>query len=111
MSNASYICFDCRQAVRRPTPEKAVVKCPTCARRCEYLGRKIPVPPKSKVVAWRELREQFATARTNWALRQERESVRRRHELEKRILDLEARPANPSRTRQIEELRRELDGG
>src|SRR3954452_11400515 len=111
MSNASYICFDCRQAVRRSTPEKAIVKCPSCGQRCQYLGRKMPVPPKRKMAAWRELRTSMATVRVKWALRQEREAVRRRHAVEKRIVELESRSANESRDRLLSELRRELDGG
>jgi DNA-directed RNA polymerase subunit RPC12/RpoP len=111
MSNASYICFDCRQAVRRSTPEKAIVKCPNCGRRCEYLGKKIPVPPRTKVAAWRDLRAALATIRTNWGVRQERAAVRRRHHVEKRIVELESRPPNPSRDRLLTDLRRELAGG
>src|SRR3954470_5392579 len=108
MSNASYICFDCRTAVRRATPEKAVVKCPSCGQRCQYLGRKIPVPAKSKLAAWRDLRASMATVRANWALRQERQGVRRRHEVEKRIMEVESRPAHPSRDKLLADLRREL---
>jgi DNA-directed RNA polymerase subunit RPC12/RpoP len=111
MSNASYVCFDCRAAVRRSTPERAVVKCPSCGQRCQYLGRKIPVPPKSKVAAWRDLRASMATVRSNWAIRQERTAVRRRHDVEKQIVELEARPASPSRDRLLADLRRELARG
>ena len=111
MSNASYICFECRQAVRRSTPEKAIVKCPSCGQRCQYLGRKIPVPPKSKLAAWRDLRTSMATIRTNWGVRQEREAVRRRHDVEKRITELELRQPNPSRDRLLTELRGRLGGG
>src|SRR5215468_8554564 len=111
MSNANYICFDCRQAVRRATPERAVVRCPTCGQRCQYLGRKIPVPPKAKVATWRALRASMATVRVNWALRQQRDAVKRRHALEKSIAELEARPSNASRDHLLNKLRRELDAG
>jgi hypothetical protein len=111
MSNASYICFDCRQAVRRSTPERDAVRCSSCGRRCQYLGRKIPVPPKTKVAAWRALRASMATIRVNWALRQERDALKRRHTVEKRIVELEAKPSNASRDHLLNKLRRELDAG
>src|SRR5262245_21314504 len=111
MSNASWVCFDCRATVRRPTSPRRVVPCPVCREPCFCLGRKIPVPPKTKVAAWTKLRGEMRTMVIDWRVRVERTTVRRRHEIERRIKDLESRTAEPSRNRQIKKLQEELGGG
>jgi hypothetical protein len=46
-----------------------------------------------------------------WQLRRDREAVARRHEVERQLRELESRPSEPSRSRQIKKLREELAGG
>jgi hypothetical protein len=111
MSNATWVCFDCRQVVRRPTATDEVVRCPECSGRCQCLGRKIPVPPRSKVAAWKELREAVRLTRARYEERRTREAVRERHDIEKKIAEMERRPANASRDRLLRELRERLGGG
>jgi hypothetical protein len=111
MSNATWVCFDCRQVVRRPTYPRPVVVCSLCQRACYCLGRKIPVPPKEKVAAWAKLREQLQSVGIAWAVRREKAAVAHRHSVEKKIQELEARPRSAGRTEQIRNLREELVGG
>lgn len=111
MSNASWVCFDCRHVVRRPSYPRSVVPCPTCRKACFCLGRKIPVPPKEKVGAWKSLRKDLQSMTIAWELQRDKEAVARRHELERRLRKLESLPTEPSRRRQIKKLREELAGG
>src|SRR4029453_5018938 len=104
MSNASWVCFDCRQVVRRPTYPRSVVPCPACGKACFCLGRKIPVPPKVKVAAWKMLRKEMQAMTIAWELRRDKEAVLRRHEVEKRIQKLESLPEAASRGREIRKL-------
>jgi hypothetical protein len=111
MSNASWVCFDCRTTVRRPTFRRTVVLCPECRQRCFCLGRKIPVPPKANIAAWNKLRQAMQTLTADWQVRSEKSAVARRHEIERQLVALESKPAEPSRARQIKKLREELAGG
>ena len=111
MSNASWVCFDCRRVVRRPTYPRSVVPCPACGNACFCLGRKIPVPPRDKIAAWSSLRKEMQAMTIAWQLRRDREAVARRHEGERQLRELESRPSEPSRSRQIKKLREELAGG
>lgn len=111
MSNASWVCFDCRTTVRRPTFRQTVVLCPECRQRCFCLGRKIPVPRKSNMAAWLKLRQAMRALTVEWQVRSEKSAVARRHEIERQITALESKPAESSRTRQIKKLREELAGG
>ncbi len=111
MSNASWVCFDCRRVVRRPTYPRTVVPCPGCGNACFCLGRRIPVPRKDKVGAWRILRNEMRAMTMAWELRREKEGVARRHEIERQLRKLESLPTEPSRARQIKRLREGLAGG
>jgi DNA-directed RNA polymerase subunit RPC12/RpoP len=71
MSNASWVCFDCRRVVRTPTYPRRVVPCPECGNPCFCLGRQIPVPPKNKVAAWTRLRKEMRAMTAAWELRRE----------------------------------------
>ena len=111
MTNASWVCFDCRRVVRRPTYPRTVVPCPVCGNACFCLGRKIPVPPKDKLAAWTSLRKDMQAMTIAWMLRREKEAVARRHEIEKQLRKLESLPTEQSRNHQIKKLREELVGG
>lgn len=67
MTNATWVCFVCRQVVRSPTTPTRVVPRPHCRVSCVCLGRRIPVPPKSKLIAWRKLRDETRTMLGAWA--------------------------------------------
>lgn len=108
MGNAAWVCFDCRTAVRRSTVHRGDVPCPQCNRLCDYLGYKIPVPPKSKARDWAALREQLAGERMQRDLMADVSAVRDRHALEQEIARLEALPANEGRRKAIGLLRRRL---
>src|SRR5688572_5962626 len=82
MGNAAWVCFDCRESVRRPTHYKADVPCPKCAQICRCIGTKIPVPPKRDVPAWRELRESLDAQAIRLAESQHRRRIRQRHSVE-----------------------------
>jgi DNA-directed RNA polymerase subunit RPC12/RpoP len=62
LGNGNWVCFECREAVRRPTQHADDVPCPACGQKCKYLGTQIPVPPKRSVKAWRELQDWFNEA-------------------------------------------------
>jgi hypothetical protein len=80
---------------------KAVL-CPVCGRECFCLGRKIPVPPKAKIADWATIAGQ---------VRGTKAQVARRHEVEKRIRELESLPEAPSRNYHLKKLREELVEG
>jgi hypothetical protein len=111
MGNAAWVCFDCRECVRRPTHWKAEVPCPKCARICRCIGTKIPVPPKRDVKAWRELRESLDAQAIGLAEIQHRREIRQRHSLEQEIRRLESRPKNEGRAKAVRLLKRRLGGG
>ncbi len=108
MGNATWVCFDCRESVRRPTEHARAVPCPQCGRDCRCLGTKIRIPSKGDVRAWQDLRDGTLAARLANAERLGRMKARRRHQLERRIADLEAHPINERRTRMLHRLREEL---
>jgi hypothetical protein len=110
MANSSWVCFECRLAVRRPTQHEEEVPCPQCGGACWGLGYKVPVPRKHDVRAWRELRESEVAEHQARTEASARGRVRARHELEQEIRRLEAMPENPGRAKAIRLLRRRLEG-
>jgi hypothetical protein len=74
------------------------------------LGPTIEIPPKRDLRAWSRLREQVVTVHAAAIESQLKASVRRRHDLEQRICDLEQRPPNSGRDALIKELRERLAG-
>ena len=111
MGNAAWVCFDCREAVRRPTHYEGAVPCPKCAQICRCIGTKIPVLPKRDVKAWRELRESLDAQAIRSTETQHRRRLRQRHSLEQEIKRLESRPKNDGRTKAVRLLKRRLGGG
>ena len=108
MSNSNWVCFDCREAVRRPTRRAEAVLCPQCGRDCVCLGTKIRIPPKNDRKSWRELSTCCREGRLAALERIERMRVRRRHRLERQIVELESRPANERQIKEIRILREQL---
>jgi len=108
MSSYTWACFDCRRTVRRTIARDGAVSCATCGKACRYLGTKIRVPAREKAAEWSKLRESLTDANLEEQVRRERERVRDRHELEKRIVELALKPTNPSRARQIRTLKERL---
>src|SRR5688572_11623789 len=111
MGDAAWVCFDCRESVRRPTHYKAGVPCPKCAQPCRCIGTKIPVPPKRDIRAWRELRESLDAQAIRFAEAQHRHRIRQRHSLEQEIGRLESRPQKAGRTKAVRLLKRRLGSG
>ncbi len=110
MGKAAWVCFDCREAVRRDTQYLGAVPCSKCAKPCRYLGYKIPVPPKRDLSTWEALRNQLNAEKLQRQERVFETGVRRRHALEQEIAKLEARPENAGRKAAVRELRKQLKG-
>ena len=108
MGNATWVCFDCREAVRRPTHHTEAVPCPQCGRDCLCLGTKIRIPPRGDDKAWKELRVSIREGRFSALQLAENMRARRRHYLERKIADLESRPAKEGRAKTLKLLREEL---
>ena len=108
MGNATWVCFDCREAVRRPTHYPEAVPCPHCGQVSRCLGTKIRIPTRGDDRAWQTLRSSIREQRLAAIERMERIRVRRRHQMERQNAELEDRPANEGRGRAIHRLREEL---
>jgi hypothetical protein len=108
MSNYAWVCFSCRTASRR-SPVAKNVRCRQCARPCECLGYKSPVPPKARAREWAALAEAFYGSRRRYSLCQQKLRVRRIHDTEREIARLELLPANEGRTDAIKRLRKQLE--
>lgn len=108
MSNATWVCFHCREAVRRPAHYSDAVLCPQCGRACLCLGTRIRIPAKGNASEWQALRagireELLASQEPIGGLR-----VRLRHKIERRIVDLESLATNDGRVRSTQLLRQQL---
>ena len=125
MCNGTWVCFECRTAVRRPTwrlitylrpwligsTSLGKVRCPDCREVCHFLGPTIEIPPKRDVTSWKRLHDHVAKVHIAAAEDRFKERVRRRHDLEQRIRELEGRPSNPGRDALVKELRTKLAAG
>lgn len=109
MGNGTWVCFDCKEAVRRPTHHAADVPCPACGESCKYIGTKIPIPAKRNTRAWQALRKRLTQWRITSQDQAQVDSVRQRHRLERAIASLEAEPRNAGRLDAIRLLKRQLD--
>jgi hypothetical protein len=107
MSNCKWVCFACREAVRR-YGSAVDVRCPKCAKQCENIGYKIPVPPKSKPALWRELAVSYANARRRYFYRSAAANVRRIHDLEHEVARMESMEPNHGRLSLIKRLRADM---
>ena len=116
MSKRTWACFDCRQSVRRAArygdaARNESVVCPECGGECANIGYKIPLPPRRDRRGWDDLRRQLVAEEHARSEEDKREVVVRRHQIEREIVELEARPRNSERARLVRELRRRLGGG
>jgi hypothetical protein len=108
MGNATWVCFDCREAVRRPTHYLEPVACPQCGQASRCLGTKLRIPTKGDDRSWHALRSSIRKQRLATLEYSKRMRVRRRHRLERQIAELEALPANEGRESAIQRLRGKL---
>lgn len=109
MTNASWVCFDCREAVRRPTRYRREVPCPRCGKNCRRIGYKIPVPPKRAIRSWKMLHDQLVEDDIKTASARHARSVRQRHDIEQELRKLMALTPNAGRSLFIAELRKRLE--
>lgn len=108
MGSSAWVCFDCREAVRRQTYYRGDPLCPRCGKSTDFLGYKVPVPKKSDEKTWDELRSQLLEERYARQQKQITDRVRRKHEIEKQLTELESRSDYPQRARLIRDLQCEL---
>jgi uncharacterized Zn finger protein (UPF0148 family) len=108
MGNGTWVCFDCREVLRRATTYSGNVSCPTCGHASKYLGTKIPVPAKRRVKEWRKLKEWFQTVSLADLNRVWVSRVRKRHRLEQEIARLAAMPASEGRAKTVRALKKQL---
>ena len=119
MCNGTWVCFDCRVAVRRPTWRHVTyarpwlvggtgagnVRCTHCGELCRFVGPTILVPRKGDVRGWARLRATTEFIHARAVDERYRRMVRRRHDLERRVRELMARPQSPGRDQLIKRLR------
>lgn len=108
MSNHHWVCFQCREAVRRPGTADNV-RCPACGELCNSLGTKVPVPPKSELVVWKALETGYFARRRAWNALVRQKAVRRKHDIEREILKIEGLPDNEGRRSLLKQLKANLD--
>ncbi|MBS0657877.1 MAG: hypothetical protein JSR82_06470 [Verrucomicrobia bacterium] len=115
MCHGTWVCFDCRTAVRRATWRKVTrvypqllgdalsgrVRCPHCRAAGRFLGPSVAIPPKRATSRWRLLETAIGSLRRTHAGQRRHAEVRAQHALERRLLALQSRPWNRDRARLI----------
>jgi hypothetical protein len=76
---------------------------------CNSLGTKVPVPPKAKSATWKALEADYLARRRAWNAPVRQRAVRRKHDIEREILKIEAMPNNEGRSRLLKQLKADLD--
>lgn len=111
MGNSTWVCFQCREAVRRPTQGTHQVTCSRCGGECTNLGYKIETPKKRDGEAWTRLAENLHDQTWRQLLSRQAASVSERHAhaLEQEISELQQREANPGRQELIRSLQTKLE--
>ena len=127
MQNDTWICFECRTALRRPTGQFLIdrelpklgqaarrISCPSCGAPCRFLGQTIKVPRRNAVKAWQKLRERIEDESVDRASKRAVERIRWSHAVEraglKRLHELEARPPSVHRAKLIAKVKRRSAG-
>lgn len=104
--SSAWICFECREAVgRNASFNSEPISCPKCKGKTRYLSYKVPVPKKRDIQAWKQLWQEI-NQRKQKSIEQNLEwKVKRIHEYEKQIRDLENKKFCKGREKQIHQLR------
>ena len=108
MKNATWVCFDCRESLRRPYYALKEIHCPTCGQPMPYVGDRIRIPSKTQRKAWRELREWIYASPLPITKLKGTLRAWRIKRLEQQLAALERAPTNASRARTIKAWRKEL---
>jgi len=108
MGNATWVCFECRQAMRRATYSGENVKCSRCGQRSHYVGYKTRIPAMQAKNEWTLLRKTLEDKAIHRMEQARKSKVRWRHELEKELAELKSRPGNPGRVRAMRLLERKM---
>ncbi|QBG34440.1 hypothetical protein [Litorilituus sediminis] len=108
MSNRNWVCFSCRITNRKSSRFAGKAICSECGGELNYLGYKIPVPPKSKPKEWKKLQEQLASEAREYERDIFKAKVRNRHDLEQELEKLKALPSNIGRQSLIKQLEKRL---
>ena len=108
MSNHHWVCFSCREAVRRPGGATNV-RCPACGEHCNDIGTKVPVPPKAKLALWKTLQTNYFARRRSWSALVRQRAVRRKHDIEREIVRLEGLPIDEGRQGLLKQLKADLE--
>jgi hypothetical protein len=106
--NTTWVCFHCREAVRRPAGHAKAVPCPKCRQDCQCLGTKIRIPSKEHKRAWQELRMKIRDSLLSDVERRDRVDLRLRHRLERQISELEAAPSSEEEIETLQRLKEQL---
>lgn len=109
MSSATWVCFECRETVRRSRYTRAAVRCPSCGHSCRYVGHKLRIPPKTQPKAWQKLRDELQQEAIARVDSEPLIRLQNRRALQAEIDRLEARGPNEGRARQVRLLRRRLE--
>ena len=124
MCNGTWVCFDCRIAVRRPTVRRILlyapwligdtaygpVLCPCCRQPCHFIGTEIELPSKHDRRGWKRLRLQVQCRRFEALQERHMDAVRNRHDLIQQIRVLESRPLTDGRRKQVRQIIADLRG-
>lgn len=110
LRSTTWVCFDCRQAVRRGAFGAAEEpRCARCRAPLVRLGHKITLPKRTDRRGWRDLRDCYRRGRASFVDRGGRARARRIHQLEREIRHLEGVPENPGKRRSHSLLRKKLE--
>ena len=123
MCNGTWVCFDRRIALRRPTwrhisyvrpwligdNNSGRVRFPECHEACAFLGPAIEIPPKDDTRAWIQFRSKIQELQAVAVDSRVKQKARKTHDLEQRIRELAERPKSAGRDVLNKKLRAELD--
>lgn len=110
MSSHTWVCFHCRERVRRPAG-LAQVRCRLCGKQCDHFGTKIEAPPRSKVREWAKLQEWYFERLRSFYQKRDTRLVARKHWLEREIERHRRLPEDKQRrvlARRLEEELRDI---
>lgn len=108
MMNATWACFDCREAVRRPHYWLKRIPCPKCGHAMGYLGFRIRIPAKRQANEWRKLSKMITGPDGSLTRARDRQRLQMMTELQNEIARLEATPKNKTRDASIRRHRKQL---